>query len=72
MSATEQKWFIRIVLKEMKLGFGHIKILSLFHPDAKELYDVSNSLVKVSKMVYCYFNSTIVLKMSQEEILLNF
>uniref|UniRef100_A0A1B6DLF5 DNA ligase 4 n=1 Tax=Clastoptera arizonana TaxID=38151 RepID=A0A1B6DLF5_9HEMI len=47
MSAEEQKWLIRIVLKDMKIGFGHIKLLSLFHPDAKELYDVSQSLVKV-------------------------
>lgn len=47
MSAKEQKWLIRIVLKDMKLRMGHSRVLGIFHPDAKELYDVSNSLVKV-------------------------
>lgn len=47
MSAKEQKWLIRIILKDMKLGMGHTRVLGIFHPDAKEMYDVSNSLVKV-------------------------
>lgn len=47
MSAKEQKWLIRIILKDMKLRMGHSRVLGVFHPDAKEVYDVSNSLVKI-------------------------
>lgn len=46
-SAEEQKWLIRILLKDVKLGIGHKKILTTFHPDAEVLYDVSNNLMKV-------------------------
>lgn len=46
-SAEEQKWLMRILLKEMKLGVGHKLILNTFHPDAEVLYDVSNNLMKV-------------------------
>lgn len=47
MSNEEQKWVIRIVLKSMDLGLGHKKILSLYHPDANELYVLSNSIYQV-------------------------
>nr|CAD7260817.1 unnamed protein product [Timema shepardi] len=47
MSASDQKWLIRMLLKDMKLGIGHSKILETFHPDARELYDVTNNLAKV-------------------------
>lgn len=46
-SAIEQKWFIRIVLKEMKLGLNENSVFPVFHPEAKELYNVCNSLSKV-------------------------
>lgn len=46
-SATEQKWFIRLLLKEMHLGIAHTKILNTYHRDANELYDVCNDLIKV-------------------------
>lgn len=48
MSASEQKWLVRMLLKDMKLGIGNNKILSTFHRDAVDLYDVSNCLKKVS------------------------
>ena len=47
MSAIEQKWLIRIILKDLKLGIGSIPILEMYHPDAQELYDVTNDLEKV-------------------------
>lgn len=47
MSAQEQKWLIRIVLKDMRLGLGHGRVLSAYHPDARELYDFTNSLQQV-------------------------
>jgi DNA ligase-4 len=55
MSADEQKWLIRMLLKDMKLGLGQKFIFSVYHPDALELYDVSNNLLKVRNICneYC-------------------
>lgn len=47
MSPLEIKWLTRILIKDMKLGFGHKGILKSYHPDAVELYDVNNNLYKV-------------------------
>lgn len=47
LTALQQKWLIRIILKDLKLGMGQMKILSCFHPDAPDLYDSSNNLMKV-------------------------
>lgn len=47
MSAIQQKWLIRLLLKDMRLGVAHKKILNVYHQDANDLYDVSNSLKKV-------------------------
>jgi len=46
-TALEQKWIIRVMLKDMKLGMNENTILPLFHPEAMELYNVCNSLLKV-------------------------
>lgn len=46
-SAIEQKWLIRLLLKNMNLGIAHTKILNTYHRDANELYDVCNDLIKV-------------------------
>ncbi|XP_018322080.1 DNA ligase 4 [Agrilus planipennis] len=46
-SAKEQKWLIRIILKDMKLGIGQDSILNTFHPDAVEFYASNSSLTKV-------------------------
>jgi DNA ligase-4 len=55
MSAEEQKWLIRMLLKDMKFGLGQKFIFSVYHPDALELYDVSNNLLKVHNIFneYC-------------------
>lgn len=47
MSAIEQKWLIRIILKDFKLGISQNPILDIYHPDAQELYNVTNDLEKV-------------------------
>ncbi|GAV09317.1 hypothetical protein RvY_18881 [Ramazzottius varieornatus] len=44
MDVLEWKWLIRIILKDLKLGIGEDAILNLYHPDAKDLYDVTSSL----------------------------
>ncbi|XP_049840177.1 DNA ligase 4-like isoform X4 [Schistocerca gregaria] len=52
MSEMEQKWLIRMILKDMKLGVGHIGTFNAFHPDASALYDVSNDLSKVCTLLH--------------------
>ncbi|XP_063067666.1 DNA ligase 4 [Engraulis encrasicolus] len=46
-SALEQKWLIRMILKDMKLGISKETVLQVFHRDAAELYNVSTDLSKV-------------------------
>jgi DNA ligase-4 len=47
LTALEQKWLIRIILRDVKLtGMSEKVVLSTHHPDAKELYDVSHDLEK--------------------------
>ncbi|KAF6216000.1 hypothetical protein GE061_000337 [Apolygus lucorum] len=51
MSADEQKWFLRIILKDMHLGLSNKQIMYIFHPDSSEVFDLSNSLLKVCTML---------------------
>ena len=46
-TAVEQKWIIRIIMKELKLGINENSILSLFHLDAVDLFSVCADLEKV-------------------------
>ena len=46
-TALENKWLVRIVLKEMRLGIGDNSILNAYHSDAKEYYETNHSLIKV-------------------------
>lgn len=43
----EVKWIIKMVLKDMKLGLGVETILRHLHPNAVQLYHISNSLKHV-------------------------
>ncbi|RDD46321.1 DNA ligase 4 [Trichoplax sp. H2] len=45
--AMEQKWLIRMIMKELKVGLSENSIFSVFHPDASDLFNVSSSLSKV-------------------------
>ncbi|XP_064626451.1 DNA ligase 4-like [Lineus longissimus] len=47
MSALEQKWLIRMIMKELKCGISQQTVFALFHEDAEDLYNVTNSLEKV-------------------------
>lgn len=47
-TALQQKWIIRLILKEINLGLGKGKIFNCFHADASDLFDSSNSLSKVN------------------------
>ncbi|KAG1693107.1 hypothetical protein DVH05_023887 [Phytophthora capsici] len=48
-SADEQKWVIRIVLKDLKIGLRHERVLKFIHPDAMEMYNHTNDLHKVCR-----------------------
>eukprot|EP00761_Pharyngomonas_kirbyi_P003988 gb/GECH01003992.1/.p1 GENE.gb/GECH01003992.1/~~gb/GECH01003992.1/.p1 ORF type:complete len:842 (+),score=118.32 gb/GECH01003992.1/:1-2526(+) len=45
--AIEQKWLIRIILKDMKMHIQHNSILSAFHPHALDMYNTCSDLRKV-------------------------
>ncbi|CAH0727516.1 unnamed protein product, partial [Brenthis ino] len=47
LTAEQFKWFLRIILKDMKLSMSVDRTLAMFHPDAPELYRNCSNLVKV-------------------------
>ncbi|XP_077585084.1 DNA ligase 4 [Stigmatopora nigra] len=51
-TALEQKWLIRMILKDMKLGISKETVLQVFHPDAAELYNVNTDLDKVCRQLH--------------------
>ncbi|XP_007666847.2 DNA ligase 4 [Ornithorhynchus anatinus] len=51
-SALEQKWLIRMIIKDLKLGFSQQTVFSLFHRDATELYNVTTDLEKVCRQLH--------------------
>ncbi|KAI8338401.1 ATP dependent DNA ligase domain-containing protein [Chlamydoabsidia padenii] len=46
-TAFEQRWLIRIVLKDLKMGMSENSVFDVFHPQARELYSVCSNLKKV-------------------------
>ena len=40
----EQKWIVRIILRDLKLGVGHESILKAYHPDAHDLFNATSDL----------------------------
>eukprot|EP00474_Spongospora_subterranea_P002280 CRZ02738.1 hypothetical protein [Spongospora subterranea] len=50
-SATQHKWLMRIILKDLKLGIGETTILSVFHPSALEWYNNTSDLQLVCSNV---------------------
>lgn len=55
MSAREQKWLIRIVMKELKTGLSQRLVFNSYHMDAEDLYNVKMSLEKVcASVTSCY------------------
>ncbi|KAJ8736143.1 hypothetical protein PYW08_006799 [Mythimna loreyi] len=47
VSAEQLKWFLRLILKDLKLEMGSTRILGLFHPDAPEYFETCGLLSKV-------------------------
>ena len=46
-SAKEQKWLIRMILKQLKIGLSQQSVFSVFHEDAEDVFNVKTSLEKV-------------------------
>lgn len=47
LNPEQLKWFLRIILKDLKLGISSNRMLALFHPDAPEYYENCGDLSKV-------------------------
>lgn len=43
-TALEQKWLVRIILKDLKLGGGEAFFFNFLHPDAQTLYNTTTNL----------------------------
>ena len=50
-TAKEQKWLIRIILKDLKCGVRHESCLKAFHPQALDTYNMTSSLQKVCDII---------------------
>ncbi|CAO3595413.1 unnamed protein product [Absidia cylindrospora] len=46
-TAFEQRWLIRIILKDLKMGMSENSIFDVYHPQARELYSVCSNLKRV-------------------------
>ncbi|XP_058442972.1 DNA ligase 4 [Malaya genurostris] len=51
LTQLDQKWLVRIILKNLRLGVGQQKLLSLYHPKAGLLFDRFSNLSKVCEVV---------------------
>lgn len=50
MSANEQKWLTRIILKCLRVGLPDVQVLKLIHLDAPDIFDVRMNLSAVVKI----------------------
>lgn len=48
-TAEELKWLVRIILKDLKIGLSHERVLPIYHVDALEYYNATSSLREVCK-----------------------
>ncbi|KAJ4473870.1 DNA ligase 4 [Lentinula aciculospora] len=51
-TAEEQRWIIRIILKDMVISVKETTVFSVFHPDAQDLYNACSDLKKVAWTLY--------------------
>ena len=48
MTALEQKWLIRIILRDLKVGLGERAVFNAMHADANEYFNTCSDLLRVS------------------------
>ncbi|KGB77341.2 hypothetical protein CNBG_3179 [Cryptococcus deuterogattii R265] len=51
-TAEEQEWIIRIILKDLHISIRERGVLSAFHPDAIDLYNICSDLKRVCWTLY--------------------
>ncbi|XP_013133250.1 PREDICTED: DNA ligase 4 [Papilio polytes] len=51
INVKQLKWFLRIILKEMKLNMGHSRIFEAYDSEAEYIYDNCNDLKKVCESI---------------------
>ncbi|XP_059617100.1 DNA ligase 4 [Phlebotomus argentipes] len=51
MTASDQKWLSRIILKHLPLGLGRKKIFNVLHPKAEQQYNISSNLYAVCELL---------------------
>lgn len=61
----EQKWILRLLLKDLRLGIGYEKILSLYHNDAAKVFYYKGSLIKVLIFLLIFLFKSILIKCFQ-------
>ncbi|KZT65040.1 DNA ligase 4 [Daedalea quercina L-15889] len=44
----EQRWIVRIILKDMQISVKETTVFSVFHPDAHDLYNTCSDLKKIA------------------------
>jgi len=47
LTPLEQKWIVRIILKDLKIGLTENSILNIYHPDALNMFNVCSDLYEV-------------------------
>uniref|UniRef100_A0A182MD64 DNA ligase 4 n=1 Tax=Anopheles culicifacies TaxID=139723 RepID=A0A182MD64_9DIPT len=47
----DQRWLVRIVLKNLRLGVSNRRILQLYHPNAPTLYDGASDLKQMVQLI---------------------
>ncbi|XP_053668050.1 DNA ligase 4-like [Anopheles marshallii] len=50
-SPLDQRWLVRIVLKNLRLGVSNRRILQLYHPNAPTLYDGASDLKQMVQLI---------------------
>lgn len=51
MSALEMQWLIRIILKQMRVGASERSVLTAWHPDGMDLFNVNSDLRDVCRQL---------------------
>lgn len=51
MTARQQYWLVKIILKDLKIGVGEDRMLQWFHPKAQELHGRIGNLAEVCELV---------------------
>lgn len=43
------KWICKIIIKDLKIGIKHEKVLKIYHPEALDFYNFTSNLKDVCK-----------------------